>query len=160
LASNLKNLSSYDPTTVPSGNGKKVGIVCSEWNPDITNSLLQGAVDTLLEHGVEENDIHLQYVPGTFELPFGAQKIILNENTDGVIALGCVIQGETPHFDFICDATANGLMEVGLKNNQPCIFGVITTLDLEQAIDRCGGKHGNKGVEGAITLLKMLNFGK
>lgn len=160
MASNLKNLSSYDPSSVPSGKSLKIGIVCSEWNQQITNALLQGAIDTLLQYEVEEKDIVLNYVPGTYELPMGAQKQLLNKGVDGVIALGCVIQGETPHFDFICDATANGLMDVGLKSDKPCIFGVITTLNLEQAVDRAGGKHGNKGVEAAVTLLKMLNFGK
>ena len=160
MASSLKNLSSYNPDTIPNGEGRKIGIVCSEWNTNITNALLQGAVDTLLKQGTKEEDIILHYVPGTFELPFGAQELLINSNLDGVIALGCVIQGETPHFDFICDATANGLMEVGLKQRKPCVFGVITTLNLEQALDRSGGKHGNKGVEAAVTLLKMLNFGK
>ena len=160
LASNLKNLSSYDATTIPSGLGKKIGIVCSEWNTNITTALLQGAVDILLKHGVKEENIELIYVPGTFELPFASQQLIENSDVDGIIALGCVIQGETPHFDFICDATATGLMNVGLQTKKPCVFGVITTLNLEQALDRAGGKHGNKGVEAGVTLLKMLTFGR
>lgn len=143
---------------MPDGAGKRVAIVCSEWNEQITKPLLEGAINSLTEHGVLASDIEVQFVPGTYELPYGTQKCLELGNFDGAIALGCVIQGETPHFDFICDATANGLMQVGLKFSKPCIFGVITTLDLQQAIDRSGGKHGNKGIEAGITLLKMLNF--
>lgn len=160
MASTLKNLSSFDPKTVPNGKGKKVAIVCSEWNDTITIPLLEGAITALTDHGVEEGDIEVHYVPGTYELPYGVQKCLENKTFDGAIALGCVIQGETPHFDFICDATANGLMQVGIKFSKPCIFGVITTLNMEQAKDRSGGIHGNKGIEAGITLLKMLNFAK
>lgn len=158
MSTALKNLSSYNKDEVPSGEDGIFGIVVSEWNSVITNSLLEGAINTLKENGVEEKDIYIQYVPGSFELPFGASKLLEKKKFDAVICLGCVIQGETRHFDFICQAVANGIMEVSLKKDIPVIFGVLTTNNQEQAIDRCGGKHGNKGVEAAITALKMASL--
>lgn len=158
MATALKNLSSYNQDEVPSGEDGIFGIVVSEWNTEVTSSLLDGAVKTLLDNGVEEKDIYIQYVPGSFELPFGAAKLLDKKRFDAVICLGCVIQGETRHFDFICQAVANGIMEVSLKKEIPVIFGVLTTNSQEQALDRCGGKHGNKGVEAAITALKMTSL--
>ncbi|MBO7225099.1 MAG: 6,7-dimethyl-8-ribityllumazine synthase [Bacteroidales bacterium] len=156
MSSQLKNLSSYNQDEVPSGEKEIFGIVVSEWNNQITDSLLEGAVSTLLKYEVDEKDIDIIHVPGSFELPFGAAKLLeKNRRFSAIICLGCVIQGETRHFDFICDAVANGIMELGLKQEVPIIFGVLTTNDLQQAIDRSGGKHGNKGVEAAITALKM-----
>lgn len=154
MSSVHQNLSEYQ--NLPSGKGKKIGIVVSKWNETITSSLLKGVVDTLLSADVAEQDIIINHVPGTFELPFGAQRLIKTIQPDAVICLGCVIQGETRHFDFICDATANGIMRVSLDNTLPVIFGVLTTNTLEQAIDRSGGKHGNKGVEAAATALQLL----
>lgn len=158
MATALKNLSSYNQDEVPSGEDGIFGIVVSEWNTEVTSALLDGAVKTLLDNGVEEKDIYIQYVPGSFELPFGAAKLLDKKRFDAVICLGCVIQGETRHFDFICQAVANGIMEVSLKKEIPVIFGVLTTNSQEQALDRCGGKHGNKGVEAAITALKMTSL--
>jgi 6,7-dimethyl-8-ribityllumazine synthase len=158
MSTALKNLSSYNKDEVPSGEDGIFGIVVSEWNSVITNSLLEGAINTLKENGVEEKDIYIQYVPGSFELPFGASKLLEKKKFDAVICLGCVIQGETRHFDFICQAVANGIMEVSLRKDIPVIFGVLTTNNQEQAIDRSGGKHGNKGVEAAITALKMASL--
>ncbi len=158
MASALKNLSSYDVEHIPNAHGKKFGIVVSEWNLEITNALYVGARDTLIKHGVSEEDIILSMVPGSFELPFGAQKLIKNHRLHAVICLGCVIQGETRHFDFICDAVANGITNVSLHNEIPVIFGVLTTNNLAQAQDRSGGKHGNKGVEAAVTAIKMTHF--
>jgi 6,7-dimethyl-8-ribityllumazine synthase len=158
MSTALKSLSSYNKDEVPSGEDGIFGIVVSEWNSDITNSLLQGAIDTLKANNVEEKDIYIQYVPGSFELPFGASKLLEKKKFDAVICLGCVIQGETRHFDFICNAVSNGIMEVSLKKDIPVIFGVLTTNTLEQAQDRSGGKHGNKGVEAAITALKMASL--
>ncbi|MDD3724223.1 MAG: 6,7-dimethyl-8-ribityllumazine synthase [Bacteroidales bacterium] len=157
MSTELKNLSSYNKDEVPSGKDGLFGIVVSEWNTQITSALLEGAVNTLLEYEVEEKDIYIQYVPGSFELPFGAATLLDKKRFNAVICLGCVIQGETRHFDFICDAVANGIMEVSLKKEIPVIFGVLTTNNHEQAIDRSGGKHGNKGVEAAITALKMAS---
>jgi 6,7-dimethyl-8-ribityllumazine synthase len=146
--SEIKNL--------PDGAGKKIGIVVSKWNDNITNALLEGALSTLLTANISREDIIINEVPGTFELPFGAQRIIKIKKLDAVICLGCVIQGETRHFDFICDATANGIMRVSLDNELPVIFGVLTTDTMQQAVDRSGGLHGNKGIEAAATALQLM----
>lgn len=156
MASSLKNLSDFNHTTIPNGAGMRIGIVVSEWNKEITGALLEGAVKTLLENGVTENDILISYVPGSFELTTGSQFLCEDKTIDAVIALGCVIQGETRHFDFICNAVANGITNVAIKYNKPVIFGVLTTNTQQQALERAGGKHGNKGDEAAMTALKMI----
>ena len=158
MSTALKNLSSYNKDEVPSGEDGIFGIVVSEWNSVITNSLLEGAIDTLKENGVEEKDIYIQYVPGSFELPFGASKLLEKKKFDAVICLGCVIQGETRHFDFICQAVANGIMEVSLRKDIPVIFGVLTTDSIDQAIERAGTKAGNKGYDAAVTAIEMVNL--
>ncbi len=158
MATILKNLSEFNPNEIPGAEDEVFGIVVSEWNAEITNALLKGAVDTLSNAGVTAERIIIRMVPGTFELPSGAQFLFETEEIDAVICLGCVIQGETRHFDFICNATANGIMRVALDYNAPVIFGVLTTDNMEQARDRSGGKHGNKGVEAAVTALKMLKL--
>ena len=150
-----KNLSQYQRGSVPEASGMRVGIVVSEWNSDVTFALKDGAVQTLLEHGVNENDIALRYVPGSFELTAGAQMMAKKNIFDAIICLGCVIRGETPHFDYICQGVTVGLTQVSIKYEIPVIFGVLTTNSLEQALERAGGKHGNKGVEAAITAIKM-----
>mgnify|MGYP001335404700 CR=1 FL=1 len=160
MATSLKNLSDYDPATIPDVSDRKIGIVVSEWNTTITEALAQGAIDTLLKHGIPEENIQVQYVPGSFELPLGGQYLFESFNPDAVILIGCVIQGETRHFDFICQAVSQGCMELSLKFNKPSIFGLLTTNNLEQAIDRSGGKHGNKGVEAALTAIKMVDLRK
>ncbi|MET4081519.1 6,7-dimethyl-8-ribityllumazine synthase [Pedobacter sp. UYP30] len=159
MASKLKNLSDFSHTSVPNGKNFKFGIVVSEWNAEITGALYQGAFDTLLAHGVAEENIFSYPVPGSFELS-GAADILLGKKAalDGVICLGCVIQGDTKHFDFICNAVADGVTNVGIKYSKPVIFGVLTTNDFQQAKDRAGGKHGNKGDEAAVTALKMAEF--
>lgn len=159
MASHLKNLSDFSHTTIPSGENFKIAIVVAEWNAKITGALYQGAYDTLIKQGVAAANISSFPVPGSFELP-GAAEIILQKkaDVDAVICLGCVIQGDTKHFDFICEAVANGITNVGIKYSKPVIFGVLTTNDEQQAIDRAGGKHGNKGDEAAITALKMAHF--
>jgi 6,7-dimethyl-8-ribityllumazine synthase len=156
MATELHNLSSYDHGSVPSGEGKRIGIVVSEWNRPVTGNLLEGTVQTLLKFGVNEKDIVVEYVPGSFELTFGAKKLIENADIDGVIVIGCVIQGETPHFTFVCDSVTQGVTELNIRYNIPVIFGLLTTNTLEQAKARSGGRHGNKGDEAAITLLKMV----
>ena len=158
MSSQLKNLSDYDPKKLPDAEDFIFGIVVSEWNPEITNALLEGALDILGQAGAKQDQVIIRYVPGTFELPFGAREMILRDKVDAVICLGCVIQGETRHFDFICDAAANGIMRVSLDAETPVIFGVLTTNTLEQAQDRSGGKHGNKGVEAGLTALKLLHY--
>lgn len=156
MATQLNNLSTYDPTQVPSGEGKRIGIVVSEWNSSVTTSLLSGTTDTLLKFGVSPNDIVVEYVPGSFELTFGAKVIIAKGNLDCVIILGCVIQGETPHFTFVCDSVTEGTTQLNLTQDVPVIFGLLTTNTLDQAKARSGGRHGNKGDEAAITALKMI----
>ncbi|WP_443937802.1 6,7-dimethyl-8-ribityllumazine synthase [Pedobacter sp. MW01-1-1] len=159
MATQLKNLSDFSHTTVPNGANYTFGILVAEWNAEITGALYNGALKTLLENGVKEENIVSIPVPGTFELS-GAADILLSKrhDVDAVICLGCVIQGETRHFDFICDAVANGVTNVSIKYSKPVIFGVLTTDNLEQAQDRAGGKHGNKGDEAAITAIKMADF--
>ena len=137
---------------------KKFAIVVSEWNEEVTESLYQGAYETLISQGANKENIIKKMVPGSFELSMGAQWMAQKEEIDAVICLGCVIQGETRHFDFICDAVAHGITNVSLKYNKPVIFGVLTPNTQKQALDRAGGKHGNKGDEAAITAVKMLGF--
>lgn len=149
------NLSDYNPDMIPSGKDFRIGIVVSKWNTTITNSLLEGAYSTLRSHDVAENNITVEYVPGSFELPAGAKFLLKYGDYDAIICLGCVIQGETRHFDFICEAVANAIAQLSVEENRPVIFGLLTTNDMQQAIDRSGGKHGNKGVEAAATALSM-----
>lgn len=157
MASNLKNLSVFD-RPVPSAAEMSFGIVVSEWNTEITGALLQGAVDTLKEAGCPEDKISVKWVPGTFELPLGAQYFAEYTNVDAVIVLGCVIQGETRHFDFVCQGVTQGIQQMQLSWNMPIAFGVLTTEDKQQALDRAGGKHGNKGDEAAATAIKMVDL--
>lgn len=152
------NLSDYNADRVPDAGNMRFGIVVSEWNHKITSSLAEGAVKTLVRHGASEKNIWVHYVPGSFELPLGGQFMAENYNPDAVILLGCVIQGETRHFDFICQGVTNGTVELNLKYNIPFIFGVLTTENEQQAHDRSGGKHGNKGDEAAVTAIKMVNL--
>ena len=158
MSSNLKNLSEYSDKNTGNITDKKFGIVVSEWNDTITEALLEGALETLLEQGAQRENIKVHYVPGSFELSLGAQFLAKEDSIDAVITLGCVIQGETRHFDFICDAVAHGVTNVSLKYNKPVIFGLLTPNTMQQALDRAGGKHGNKGEEAAITAVKMLSF--
>lgn len=155
------NLSDYNPAEVPAGNEYAVGVVVAEWNREITDALAQGALDTLREHGVKEENIRLVHVPGSFELTTGADLMLKNDKElDAVICIGCVIQGETRHFDFICEAVSQGITNVALKHEKPVIFSLLTTNNMQQALDRAGGRHGNKGVEGAVTALKMIKMQK
>jgi 6,7-dimethyl-8-ribityllumazine synthase len=151
-----KNLSEYDLTTGPSASGMKFGIVVAEWNYEVTGALAQGAADTLKRHGAKDEDIIVKHVPGTFELTLGAQYLAEFAKVDAVIVLGCVIQGETRHFDFICQGVTQGITSLNIKYNKPFIFGVLTTDNQQQALDRAGGKLGNKGDEAALTAIKML----
>jgi 6,7-dimethyl-8-ribityllumazine synthase len=159
VATSLKNLSDYDKNTIPNGADFSIGIVVSEWNDHITSKLLAGAFTTLIESGVKEENIQLKRVPGAFELPLAAQWLA-QTNVDGIIAIGVVIQGETRHFDFVCYGTTNGIMEVNLKYDKPVAFCLLTDNTEQQSIDRAGGKHGNKGVEAAVTVLKMIDLKK
>lgn len=151
-----QDLSFYDAEKVPSAAEMRFGLVVSEWNSEITSALAEGAVSTLKKHGAADENVLVKYVPGSFELPLGAQFFAEMENVDAVIMIGCVIQGETRHFDYICDGVTQGAVQLNLKYNKPFIFGVLTTNDEQQAKDRAGGKHGNKGDEAAITAIKMV----
>ncbi|MCE4565190.1 6,7-dimethyl-8-ribityllumazine synthase [Maribellus sp. CM-23] len=153
-----KDLSAYDINSVPSAENMSFGIVVAEWNWEITSALAEGAIDTLKKHGAAEENITVKYVPGTFELPLGGQFFAEMANVDAVILLGCVIQGETRHFDYICEGVTQGTKDLNLKYNKPFIFGVLTTNDEQQALDRAGGKHGNKGDEAAVTAIKMVGL--
>ncbi len=155
-----KNLSLYDLKSVPSAKNMKFGIVVAEWNYEITGALAQGSIDTLVKHGANEDDIILKHVPGTFELTLGGQFMAEYSQVDAIILIGCVIQGDTRHFDFICDSVTQGTTELNMKYNKPFIFGVLTTNDEQQALDRAGGKLGNKGDEAAVTAIKMVAFQK
>jgi 6,7-dimethyl-8-ribityllumazine synthase len=150
-----KNLSSYNPEIVPDATNMRFGIVVSDWNREVTGALLEGSVNTLRKHGATEENIVIKHVPGSFELTLGAQLLAEYDDLDAVICLGCVIQGETPHFTFICQGVTQGITQLNLEYNIPFVFGVLTTINLQQAIDRSGGKHGNKGDEAAITAIKM-----
>ncbi|MEI6821682.1 MAG: 6,7-dimethyl-8-ribityllumazine synthase [Bacteroidota bacterium] len=158
MASNLKNLSEYNQNTLPKADNMKFGIVVSEWNAEVTDALAEGAYQSLLDNGVSKENIIVKRVPGSFELVLGAQLLLENTEVDSVLCLGCVIQGETRHFDFICDAVSNGIMKLNMEYNCPVIFGLLTTNTLEQAKERSGGKHGNKGIEAAITAIKMVGL--
>ena len=158
MATNLKSLSDFSHIDVPSAKAYRFGIIVSQWNADVTGALYEGAYLALLKHGVQEDNIQTRKVPGSFELISGADILLANQNLDAIICLGCVIQGETPHFTFICNAVANGVANVSIKHNKPVIFGVLTTDNLQQALDRAGGKHGNKGEEAAVTAIMMAEI--
>lgn len=155
MASALKNLSDYDEKSIPNIANKKFGIVVAEWNKEITHALYEGCFDTLIKHGANEKDIHTVQVPGAFELPTAAKILASSEKFDAVICIGCVIQGETKHNDYINHAVATGLTNLGMATGIPFIYGVLTPNDEQQAKDRAGGKYGNKGTEAAVTAIRM-----
>jgi 6,7-dimethyl-8-ribityllumazine synthase len=152
------NLSEYDAGRLPDVGNKRFVLVVSEWNSDITFKLRDGAYDTLLKHGVEPENITVAYVPGSFELVYGAKRIAGALKPDAVIGLGCVIRGETPHFEYVCMGVTQGFAQLNAEGNIPYIFGLLTDNTLEQSVDRAGGKLGNKGVEAAVTAIKMVGF--
>ena len=156
MATSNKNLSTYDKEKIVNGADLNIGIVVSEWNEAITSNLCQGAIDTLVENGVLVENIIIKKVPGAFELPLGSQFLLKYKEIDGVIAIGAVIQGETKHFDFVCQGTTDGLMKTMLDYNTPISFCVLTDNTMEQSIARSGGIHGNKGIEAAVSLLQMI----
>ena len=156
MASSLHNLSDYDINSVPDATGMRVGFVVIEWNDKITGALLEGACQTLIKHGVREEDIKVKLVPGSFELVYGASRLVNSGLVDAVIAIGCVIRGDTPHFDYICQGATQGLADLNREGRVPVIYGLLTCNTLEQAQERCGGMLGNKGDECAITAIKMV----
>ena len=160
MASSLKNLSDYDPKKVPSAETMRFGIVVSEWNNNITDELLNGAVESLVKHGAKTGNIEIMHVPGSFELIAGARIMVRKHNPDAVICLGSVIRGDTPHFDYVCAGTTHGIAQLNIEYDIPFIFCLLTTDNLQQALDRCGGRLGNKGTECAITAIKMVALNK
>ncbi|MCC6691233.1 MAG: 6,7-dimethyl-8-ribityllumazine synthase [Bacteroidia bacterium] len=161
MSSHLKNLSNVsDNANIPNAKLMRFGIVVSEWNSGITYAMYRGAVNTLIHHGSVKKNISTIMVPGSFELVLGAQQLLKKKNIDAVICLGCVIKGETPHFDFICNAVSNGIINLNIKYNTPVIFGVLTTNNMQQAEERSGGSLGNKGDEAAVTAIQMVAMKK
>ncbi|MDO9276498.1 MAG: 6,7-dimethyl-8-ribityllumazine synthase [Lutibacter sp.] len=149
------NLSVYDKTTIPNAKNFRFGIVVSEWNADITENLYLGAEQTLLENGIPKENILRWNVPGSFELIFGCKHMLETQKVNAVIAIGNVIQGETKHFDFVCDGVTQGIKDLNIKYDVPVIFCLLTDNNKQQSIDRSGGKLGNKGVECAVAAIKM-----
>ena len=158
MATAYQNLSDYDFNSVPDASDMNVGIVVAEWNKGITEKLLEGACNTLERHGVKPENIIVKRVPGSFELTFGAKRLADEKDVDGVIVLGCVVKGDTPHFDYVCMGVTQGIAQLNATGDIPVIYGLITTNTMEQAEDRAGGKLGNKGDECAITAIKMIDF--
>ena len=157
MATTNNNLSDFNKDALPDSSNMKIGIVVSQWNNKITNGLYNGAYTTLIESGVSENNIEKIEVPGSFELIFGA-RVLSRKDVDAIICLGSVIQGETKHFDYVCQAVSNGIKDLNISLDIPVIFGVLTDNTIEQALNRSGGKHGNKGVEAAVTAIKMVHL--
>ncbi len=160
MATENKNLSAYDKTKIPNAKSLRFGIVVSEWNETVTEGLYKGALEALLDCGALSENIVRWNVPGSFELTFGCKKMISTQNVDAVIAIGSVIRGETSHFDFVCSAAAQGIKDLNVQYDVPVIFSVLTDDTMQQALDRSGGKHGNKGTEAAIAAIKMAMLGK
>ncbi|MBQ7997498.1 MAG: 6,7-dimethyl-8-ribityllumazine synthase [Paludibacteraceae bacterium] len=155
------DLSQYDVNQLPSADvlgRQRYAIVVADWNSEITYAMAQGAIDTFCKHGVDEENIDVLHVPGTVELTYGAARVMKEERVDAVVVIGCVIQGETPHFDYVCQSVTQGVAMLNAQGKVPVIFSVLTVLDKQQALDRCGGKLGNKGVEGAYTAIRMANL--
>lgn len=160
MATENKNLSAYDKASIPNAKQLRFGIVVSAWNNNITDALYNGAFDALIDCGALPNNILRWDVPGSFELVFGSKKMVNTQNVDAVIAIGSVIRGETSHFDYVCGATTQGLKDLNVQYDTPVIFCVLTDDNLQQSIDRSGGKHGNKGTEAAIAAIQMAVLGK
>ena len=155
------DLSKYDANQLPNADvlgRQRYAIIVADWNSEITYPMAQGAIDTLVKHGVPEDNIDIMHVPGTVELTYGAARIMREERMDAVIVIGCVIQGETPHFDYVCQSVTQGVAALNAQGKVPVIFSVLTVLNQQQALDRCGGKLGNKGIEGAYTAIRMANL--
>lgn len=159
MATKFKNLSHYDETTIPNASPYTFAIICSEWHKDITFNLKKGAKSTLIKHGALEKNILEYFVPGAYEL-CSASNLLLNKrkDIDSLICIASIIQGETRHFEFICQAVSQGIKDISIKHNVPIIFCVLTDNTKQQAIDRSGGKYGNKGVDAAIAAIKMAKF--
>lgn len=152
------NLSLYDSDSIPDASDFRFGLVVSEWNPEITQNLHDGALETLLKHGTKKENIISVKVPGSFELVWGCKQLLEKKNLDAVIAIGNVIRGETEHFTFVCEGVTQGIKDLNINYTTPTVFCVLTDNDKQQSIDRSGGKHGNKGVECALAAIKMADL--
>lgn len=161
MATENKNLSQYDKSTLPNAKDFKIGIITSEWNEQVTHGMREGAINTLKDCGVAAENIINWSVPGSFELVHAAKRMFDTTTADAIIVIGCVIQGETKHFDFVCQGVTQGIAHLNaVQSDVPVIFCVLTDNTLQQSLDRSGGKLGNKGVEAAITALKMVAVGR
>jgi 6,7-dimethyl-8-ribityllumazine synthase len=158
MATENKNLSNYDKKTIPNAKNFRFGIVVSEWNHQITEGLYHGAITALLDCGAVKDNIIRWNVPGSFELVYGAQRMIVTQQVDVVITIGCVIKGETMHFEFVCEGVTQGIKDLNVQTDVPVIFCLLTDNTMQQSIDRSGGKHGNKGIEAAIAAIKMAEL--
>ena len=158
MATENKNLSNYDKNTIPNAKNFRFGIVVSEWNDQITEGLYNGAMAALLDCCAQKENIIRWNVPGSFELVYGAQRMIVTQNVDVVITIGCVIKGETMHFEFVCEGVTQGIKDLNVQTDVPVIFCLLTDNTMQQSIDRSGGKHGNKGTEAAIAAIKMAEL--
>ena len=158
MATQHQNLSDYNPEKVPDASDMRFAIITSEWNPAVTEKLKKSAYDTLLKHGAKPENICVVYVPGSFELVYATKRIMGSLRPNAVIGLGCVVRGETPHFDYVCSGVTQGFAQLNAEGDIPCIFGLLTTDTQQQAADRAGGKYGNKGDEAAITAIKMAHL--
>ena len=158
MATQYQNLSDYNPEKVPDANAMRFAIIVSEWNPAITEKLKEGAYKTLIKYGTKPENIYVVYVPGSFELIYATRRIVGSIKPDAAIGIGCVVRGETPHFEYVCSGVTHGFAQLNAEGDIPCIFGLLTTDNLQQAIDRSGGKYGNKGAEYAVTAIKMAHL--
>ena len=160
MSTKYQNLTDYNPENVPDASDMRFAIIISEWNPSVTEKLKEGAYNTLLKHGTKVENIWVIHVPGSFELVYATSRIIGSVKPDAVIGLGSIVRGDTPHFDYVCSGITQGYAQLNAEGDIPCVFGILTTDNLQQAIDRSGGKYGNKGVEYAITAIKMAHLAK
>ncbi len=160
MATAYHHLSDYDASTVPSARDMRFGIVVADWNDRFTYSMADAAIETLKTHGATADNILVKHVPGSFELVYGAKWMIDNAQVDAVIAIGCVIRGDTPHFDYICQGTTQGLTELNVEGKVPVVYGLLTCNNMEQAEARTGGILGNKGTECAVTAIKMIDYAR
>ena len=158
MATRFQKLSDLDPEQMPDTGAMRIAIIVSEWNSEITEQLKEGAYNTLLKNGVKKENIFVVHVPGSFELIYATRRIIGSVKPDAIIGIGCVIRGETPHFDYVCSAVTQGFAQINADGDIPCIFGLLTTDNLQQALDRSGGKYGNKGDEYALSAIKMAHL--
>ena len=160
MATQYRNLFDYNPEIIPEASDMRFAIIVSEWNPNVTEKLKEAAYNTLIKQGVKVENIYVVYVPGSFELVYATRRVVGSIKPDAAIGLGCVIRGDTPHFDYVCSGVTQGFARMNAEGDIPCIFGLLTTDNLQQALDRSGGKYGNKGEEYAISAIKMAHLAR